>query len=148
MTYCATCSIAPSRGANGPRLRGTHARALSANGLAETESGEWVFARKDGDEPLGKNVLYWFWVRARDAAGFVADERLHDLRHSHASHTVMNGESLYVAGRLLGHRRAARTNRYVHLDDATLNQAAERVAVSIQVKLSGTMNRAMPAGEV
>ena len=47
----------------------------------------------------------------------------------------MNGESLHVAGRLLGHRRASATNRYVHLDDATLSQAAERVAVAIQRKL-------------
>ena len=70
----------------------------------------------------------------------MADARLHDLRHAHASHAVMNGESLHVAGRLLGHRRASTTNRYVHLDDATLSQAAERVAASIQVKLSATQN--------
>ena len=44
----------------------------------------------------------------------------------------MKGESLHVAGRLLGHRRASSTNRYVHLDDTTLSQAAERVAVAIQ----------------
>ena len=68
-------------------------------------------------------------------AGIVTDARLHDLRHAHASHAVMNGESLHVAGRLLGHRRASTTNRYVHLDDATLSQAAERVAVAIERKL-------------
>ncbi len=68
-------------------------------------------------------------------SGIVADARLHDLRHSHASHAVMNGESLHVAGRLLGHRRASTTNRYVHLDDATLSRAAERVAMAIQRKL-------------
>ena len=49
---------------------------------------------------------------------------------------VMNGESLHVAGRLLGHRRASTTNRYVHLDDATLGEAAERVA-AIARKLRG-----------
>ena len=52
-----------------------------------------------------------------------------------ASHAVMNGESLHVAGRLLGHRRASTTNRYVHLDDVTLSQAAERVTVAIHEKL-------------
>ena len=76
-----------------------------------------------------------FWIKARDAAGIVADARLHDLRHAHASHAVMNGESLHVTGRLLGHRRASTTNRYVHLDDATLSQAAERVARAIVHKL-------------
>ena len=64
------------------------------------------------------------------------DARLHDLRHAHASHAVMNGESLHVAGRLLGHRRASTTNRYVHLDDATLSQAAERVTETIERKLA------------
>ncbi len=84
---------------------------------------------------MTKHILYWFWVKARDMAGIVADARLHDLRHAHASHAVMNGESLHVAGRLLGHRRASTTNRYVHLDDVTLSQAAERVAVAIHAKL-------------
>ena len=62
-----------------------------------------------------------FWTRARDIAGIVIDVQLHDLRHANASHVVMNGESLHVTGRLLAHRRASTTNRYVHLDDATLS---------------------------
>ena len=135
------CEVKPDRLAlidakTGPRhvLLGESAREL-LHGLAETTFGEWVFPRENGDEPLTKNDLYSFWIKARDAAGIVADARLHDLRHAHASHAVMNGESLHVAGRLLGHRRATTTNRYVHLDDATLNHAAERVAIAIQQKL-------------
>ena len=116
-------------------LLGESARKLLA-GLAETASGEWVFPGKGGDEPLTKGDLYSFWIKARDTAGIVADARLHDLRHPHASHAVMNGESLHVAGRLLGHRRASTTNRYVHLDDATLSQAAERIALGMLRKLS------------
>ena len=50
----------------------------------------------------------------------------------------MNGESLHVAGRLLGHRRASTTNRYVHLGDAASSKAAERVTVAVQQKLLGT----------
>lgn len=49
----------------------------------------------------------------------------------------MNGESPHVAGRLLGHRQATTTNRYVHLDDATLSQAAERVVPAVDRKLHG-----------
>ena len=135
------CEVKPDRltlidAKTGPRhvLLGVAAREL-LDTLAETASGEWVFPGKSMDGPLGENELYWFWRRARDAAGVVADARLHDLRHAHASHAVMNGESLHIAGRLLGHRRATTTNRYVHLDDATLSQAAERVAVAIQRKL-------------
>ena len=61
----------------------------------------------DGDGSLSKNDLYKFWITVRDAAGIVADARLHDLRHTHVSHAVMNSENLNVAGRLLGHRRAS-----------------------------------------
>ena len=61
-----------------------------------------MFPGKRKDEPLNKNDLWTFWTKTRDVAGIVADARLHDLRHAHASHAVMNGESLHVAGRLLG----------------------------------------------
>ena len=56
---------------------------------------------------------------------------LHDLRHSHASHTIENVESLHMTVRLLGHHRVSTTNRYSHFVDATLSEAAERVAIAI-----------------
>ena len=120
------CEVKPDRltlidAKTGPRhvLLGEAAREL-LDSLAETASGEWVFPATRRDGPLTSNELHYFWTTTRDAAGIVADARLHDLRHAHASHAVMNGESLHVAGRLLGHRRASTTNRYVHLDDVTL----------------------------
>ncbi len=51
----------------------------------------------------------------------------------------MNGESLHIAGRLLGHRRASTTNHCVHLDDATLSEASERAAMAIQEKFGGSV---------
>ena len=84
---------------------------------------------------MSEGALYWFWCGVRGEARIVADARLRDLRHSHASHAIMNGESLYVAGRLLEHQRASTNNLYVHLDDATLSQAAERVGLAVQVRL-------------
>ena len=134
------CEVKPDRLAlidakTGPRhvLLGGSGREL-LDGLAETASGDWVFPGK-GEGALHKDDLWTFWTKTRDAAGIVADARLHDLPHAHASHAVMKGESLHVAGRLLGHRRASTTNRYVHLDDATQSQTAERVATAIQRKL-------------
>ena len=103
--------------------------------LSKTDSSEWVFPGATPGQPLGDATLYLFWRRVRDESGIVADARLHDLRHSHASHAIMNGESLHMAGRLLGHRRATTTNRYAHLDEATLREAAERTAVAINRKV-------------
>ena len=51
----------------------------------------------------------------------------------------MSGESLYTTGRLLGHRSPATTNRYAHLDDATLGEAADRVALAVQRKLAARL---------
>ena len=103
--------------------------------LSKTRSGEWVFPGSAREGHMSEGALYGFWCGVRDEAGVVADARLHDLRHCHASHAIMNGESLHMAGRLLGHRRAATTNRYAHLDDATLSKAAERVANAVQRNL-------------
>ena len=57
-------------------------------------------------------------------------------RYGHTSDAVVNGKNLQVAAaHLLGHWRASTTNHYVHLDDAILRQAAERVAKAIDGKL-------------
>ena len=53
--------------------------------------------------------------------------RLHDLRHTAASHAVMSGENLPLVGRLLGHRRHRTTAGYAHLADRHLAEAAEQV---------------------
>ena len=58
--------------------------------------------------------------------------RLHDLRHTAASHAVMSGENLpLVVGKLLGHRRHLTTAGYAHLADGYLVEAAEKVGRTI-----------------
>ena len=54
--------------------------------------------------------------------------RIHDLRHSFASHLASAGASLPVIGALLGHTQAATTHRYAHLLDDALRQATEQAA--------------------
>ena len=90
-----------------------------------------------GDDSLTKNALYWFRAKARDTAGILADARLRDLRHSNASHAVMNGESLHIAIALLGRWGASKANRRVHLDDAAPSRAGEQTAVPLHRKLGG-----------
>ena len=85
---------------------------------------------------LSAGALFWLLCGPRDEAGIVAVAWLHNLSDRCAAHISMNGESLHMAGRLLGHRRAATTNRYAHLDEVTLNETAERVARETKLKLS------------
>ena len=70
------------------------------------------------------------WYRVRREAG-IEDVRLHDLRHTHASHAVMNGVPVPVVSRLLGHSNVRMTLRYAHLGDRDIEAAAERVGQSI-----------------
>ena len=53
--------------------------------------------------------------------------RLHDLRHTAASHAVMSGENLQLLGKLLGHRRHETTAGYAHLADGHLVETAEKI---------------------
>lgn len=57
--------------------------------------------------------------------------RLHDLRHSYASHLVSNGVGLQIVGKLLGHVQASTTMRYAHLQDEALRTATNRLATII-----------------
>lgn len=74
--------------------------------------------------------LHFPWRRIKRRAG-LEGVRLHDLRHTFASIVVNERRSLYEAQRLLGHTHAKATQRYAHLTDETLSDAAEVVSAKI-----------------
>ena len=82
----------------------------------------------DPSRPRSPDLRLWYRVR-REAG--IEDVRLHDLRHTHASHAVMNGVPVPVVARLLGHSNVRMTLRYAHLGDRDIEAAAERVGQSI-----------------
>ena len=71
-----------------------------------------------------------FWRRLRKRAG-IEDVRLHDVRHTYASHAVMQGVPLPTVARLLGHRSVSMTLRYAHVADREVEAAAERIGGAI-----------------
>ena len=82
----------------------------------------------DPSRPRSRELSLWYRVR-REAG--IEDVRLHDLRHTLASHAVMNGVPVPVVSRLLGHSNVRMTLRYAHLADREIEAAAERVGQSI-----------------
>ena len=83
---------------------------------------------RDHARPRSRNLAFWY--RARREAG-IEDVRLHDLRHTHASHAVMNGVPVPVVARLLGHSDVRTTLRYAHLGERETEDAAERTGQAI-----------------
>lgn len=108
---------------------GKDARALIER-QPRLKKGPWLFS-VDGDQLKGKDV-YKAWQTLRDQAG-LPGVRLHDLRHTFASHAAARTETLPMIGKLLGHATVQSTARYAHLDDLHLLGAANRIGDRIQL---------------
>ncbi|MBP6951530.1 MAG: tyrosine-type recombinase/integrase [Alphaproteobacteria bacterium] len=92
----------------------------------------YVFPGRIEGEPLKE--IKTFWKTALKEAK-LENIRIHDLRHTHASHLVSSGLSLSIVGKLLGHTQASTTQRYAHLADEPLRQAAELFGSKVGNKL-------------
>jgi integrase len=75
----------------------------------------------------------WERVRARAVLHGV---RVHDLRHSFASFAVADGNSLYLIGKVLGHKQARTTEIYAHLADDPIRAVADRTAARIAAAMT------------
>ena len=118
-----------------------------------TVEGPFVFPGADGT-PLTDIKRTWFTVcrkaglverlektgrdgkpvRGKDGEPVMiwqTNVRIHDLRHSFASILVSAGASLPLIGQMLGHTQVQTTQRYAHLFDDPLRQAAETVGAFV-----------------
>ena len=103
-------------------------------GIARIEGNPWVIAGKKPGAHLSN--LDQAWARLRARAG-LEDVRIHDCRHSFASHALAIGEGLPMIGELLGHRKVTTTARYAHLARDTEKASAVKVGGSIGADIFG-----------
>ena len=97
--------------------------------LRKKRHGNWVFP---GDKPGEHLAALWHvWHFVRKQAGLGKDARVYDLRHTFASVGAGGGLSLPIIGRLLGHTQTRTTQRYAHLADDPLREAAEKITTVI-----------------
>jgi integrase len=93
----------------------------------------WVFANPKTGKPYVS--FFYSWATARRQAG-LADVRIHDLRHSFASFLVNAGRSLYEVQKILGHTQIRTTQRYAHLSQETLLEAANAAVDAVGVEFA------------
>jgi integrase len=100
----------------------------------ERKSEGWVFLGDKKGEPL--KALWHVWHFVREHAQLKKDEqgreaRAYDLRHTFASVGAGGGLGLPIIGKLLGHTQARTTQRYAHIADDPLREAANKIGIVI-----------------
>jgi integrase len=96
--------------------------------------GQFVVPGDDPSRPRHDLKRLWLAVTRQAQLPGV---RIHDLRHTFASHGVGEGLGLPVIGKLLGHSQLATTQRYAHLDADPLRLASQRIGSTIEAALNG-----------
>jgi integrase len=103
--------------------------------LPRDDRSTWVFPAARGD---GHHVgVPKVWQKLRKMVG-LKGVRLHDLRHTHASVGVALNQSLFIVGKILGHKRPQTTEKYAHLALDPVRAAAEQTAQRLAGALKGS----------
>lgn len=100
----------------------------------ERGDGNFVFPGRIPGEHVRTLLHVWDFVRKR--AQLAPDEkgreaRVYDLRHTFASVAVGGGLNLPIIGKLLGHTQTRTTQRYAHVADDPLREAADKIGNAI-----------------
>jgi integrase len=111
--------------------------------LNEVREYKWVFPGARGDGHFVGTGKFWRLVRERTELDGV---RLHDLRHTFASFGASAGYGLPVIGAILGHTQASTTQRYAHLANDPVHQAATNIATEIATHLGSSNKRGVHRG--
>ena len=92
---------------------------------ASPNGGAFIFANKEG-RALDPDVLTHDFLKLVRRSG-IKHASLHTLRHTFASHLVMNGTDIYTVQKLLGHSSIKTTEIYAHLAPDFLKAAIAKL---------------------
>jgi len=109
---------------NAHRKRQLHERLSMGSAWTDTD---YVFVRDDG-KPLDIGTPTQLFIKLRKQIG-LRHNRLHDLRHTHATELLRLGEPLHVVSKRLGHKDPMVTaSIYAHVTDEQAETASNTFA--------------------
>src|SRR5216684_1689468 len=109
--------------------------------MNEKSDSPYLFPGEVAGKPTQEIKRVWM---ALCKQAHLKNVRLHDLRHTYASHLVSSRMSLPIVGRLLGHTQPQTTARYAHLADDPLRQATDRFASIVAAARSRNRGEVVP----
>lgn len=144
--------IGPPKTERARRTVNAAAMALAAAASQGAPSKRLVFLTERQGKPVRHNNFYnRIWLPARERAG-LDDLRIHDLRHTHASWLISEGQSLEAVQDQLGHESILTTRKiYGHLLPALgveLGKAASAVLERALASGNGRQAHALGSGMV
>lgn len=134
--------LGPPKSKKGRRTVNAAVMALAAVG--SMLDGEYVFTTPTGKVVRHNNFYARIWIPACERAG-LAGTRVHDLRHTHASWLISDGQSLEAVQDQLGHESILTTRKvYGHLQPAI----GVAVGKSASESLAAALRNGVQAGDV
>ena len=100
--------------------------AITTRHISQGKVCSWVFHNEG--QPL--TDVKKGYHKALERAGITRHIRFHDLRHTFASHLVMEGIDIRTVAKLIGHRDIKMTMRYAHLAPEHLQAAVDALETS------------------
>jgi site-specific recombinase XerD len=94
-------------------------KVLLAAYIREYKPNFWLFEGQRKGFPYSGTSLDAIFRRAKNKAGLNKRYRLHDLRHSFATHLLEKGVDVRIIQELLGHKDIKTTLVYTHVSNQT-----------------------------
>jgi integrase len=97
----------------------------------------WIFPNELGTGPTLRCSSVWKLVKANAGLGNI---RLHDLRHTFASYSLLSGANIKEVQKMLGHSSIKSTDRYIGVFDDSIQAAQDVAAKTIRsIALTGRL---------
>ena len=101
----------------------------------QTQTSDFVFPSRAGTSKGHLYDLRKTFEKVCIAAN-INSLRIHDLRHTAATWSLMGGSSLYEVQKMLGHSDISMTQRYAHMADENLQKATDNLANMIELAIN------------